>query len=806
MTSSSSTADRVSRARTLQTSELRDRRLTAPLVVLDLVALLGLGLVAASPLADAYGGYRWALAVGGGLLLGLLVALLSRVARLGAWPTAGLLVLVYLVVGPALATPELASGGIAPSPDAIRTLLTGVIDAWRDSLTLIAPLGSSGNVLVVPWVVGLLGGVLAGVLVWRSRWPGSAALVVLAVLAVSSAFGTSLATDTTLRGVVLAVLLLLWVRWRAMTGSRAAWVRRAVLGALTLALVGGAAVGATSLADDPEREVLRDHVDPPFDPRDYPSPLSKFRAYTDQLNLKNTPMFQVEGVDGGTLVRVATMDYFDGIVWNVTGGAGSGDASGTFVRFRDGVSTGDATEVTVTIDQYTGVWVPSVGDSQSVTVRDNEGDVDAERGANVLHNGPTGTVAQVGGVAPGVSYEFETVLPDEVSDEEISDAARQQGVDLEAPVGVPENLTKLVESWIGDAAAPGGDGATSQLLAQRFKDDGFYSDGKPSGYPSAAGHGVKRVTDLVERPRQMVGNDEQYASALGIALQNLNVPARVVIGAEVPASGLVNGDDMHAWVEVALDGLGWVPLQPTPPDDQILKEEQEEPDPVPQPYLPQPPEVPQEPGEAEQAPPQGAGQDTGFDLWGLILTILGYLLDLLKILLLLSPIWGLLLAKRLRRNRRRRAGDPVVQLSGGWREVTDRARDLGVRLPVSNTRYQNGLVLDGRFPEAQAPLLASVADRHVFAPGQPTAEEVDSYWDDVRTALVRMRTSVPWWRRWVAVLSPASIPWGDLGRRARSRAARLATFARRSGPARWGADRAAALRRRQHQRRGKGTS
>lgn len=806
MSTGTSTADRVSRARTLQTSELRDRRLTAPLVVLDLVALLGLGLVAASPLADAYGGTRWALAVGGGLLLGLLVALLSRVARLGAWPTAGVLVLVYLLVGPALATPEVAAGGVAPSPDAIRTLLTGIVDAWRDSLTLVAPLGSSGNVLVVPWVVGLLGGVLAGITVWRSRWPGAAALVILAVLAVSSAFGTALTTHTTLRGVGLAVLLLLWVRWRSMTGSGAAWVRRGLLGALTLALVGGAAVGVTGLTDPPQREVLRDHVDPPFDPRDYPSPLSKFRAYTDQLNLKNTPMFQVEGLDGGTLVRVATMDYFDGIVWNVTGGAGSGDASGTFVRFSDGLVSGDTTEVTVRIDQYTGVWVPSIGDSQTVTVRDVGGDVDAQRSARVLHNVATGTVAQVGGVAPGVEYQYETVLPEAFSEDEVADAARQQGVDLEAPVGVPENLAKLVESWIGDAAAPGGDGATAQLLAQRFKDDGFYSDGKPSGYPSAAGHGVKRITDLVERPRQMVGNDEQYAAALGVALQNLSVPARVVIGAEVPASGQVTGDDMHAWVEVALDGLGWVPLQPTPPDDQILKEEQEEPDPVPQPYLPQPPEVPQEPGEADQAPPQGAGENTGFDLWGLILTILGYLVDLLKLLLLLSPIWGLLLAKRLRRNRRRRAGDPVVQLSGGWREVTDRARDLGVRLPVSNTRYQNGLVLDGRFPDAQAPRLASVADRHVFAPGQPTPDEVESYWDDVHTALVRMRTSVPWWRRWIAVLSPASIPWADLARRARSRAAGLARFARRSGPARWGADRAAALRRRQHQRRGKGTS
>ncbi|WP_229051833.1 transglutaminase domain-containing protein [Aeromicrobium sp. Leaf350] len=789
-------------ARTLDTTEHRSRPLTAPTVALDLVALLALGLVAASPLADAYGGWRWAAAVGGGLALGLLVALVSRTAHLGPWLTAGTLVLVYLVVGPALATPDLAAGGVAPSPDAVRTLLSGVIDAWRDSLTLIAPLGSTGNVLIVPWVIGLLGGVVSGVLVWRSRWPGSAALVVLGILAVSVAFGTSTAEHTTVRGVALAMLLLLWIRWRSMSGSRAAWLRRGLLAAVTLAIVGGAAVGATSLLDTDRREVLRDHVDPPFDPRDYPSPLSKFRAYTDQLNLKNTPMFQVEGVDGGTLVRVATMDYFDGIVWNVTGGAGSGDASGTFVRFRDDTASGDTTDVTITIDQYTGVWVPSVGDSQAVTVRDVDGDVDAERSVDVLHNDATGTVAQVGGVGPGVSYEFETVIPDLPSEEQITDAARQQGVSLEAPVGVPENLTKLVETWIGDAGGAGGDGATVQTIAQRFKDDGFYSDGKPSGYPSTAGHGVKRISDLVERPRQMVGNDEQYASALGVALQNLQVPARVVIGAEVPASGSVTGDDMHAWVEVALDGLGWVPLTPTPPDDQILKEEQEEPDPVPQPYLPQPPQVPDEPGQADQAPPQGAGENTGFDLWGLILAILGVLWTIVKILLLLTPIWGLLLVKWWRRRRRRGARDPVTRLSGGWREVTDRARDLGVRLPVSNTRHQNGLVLDGRFPEAEAPTLAAVADRHVFAPGEPTPSEVDDYWRDVRTALSRMRKSVPWWRRWVAVLSPASIPWRQLGRGASSRARRLGASARRSAPARWVAERSAARRRRQHQKKG----
>src|SRR5690606_1187637 len=107
---------------------------------------------------------------------------------------------------------------------------------------------------------------------------------------------------------------------------------------------------------------------------------------------------------------------------------------------------------------------------------------------------------------------------------------------------------------------------------------------------------------------------------------------------------------------------------------------------------------------------------------------------------------------------------------------------FGVRLPVSNTRHQNGIVLSERFPDANAPWLASVADRHVFAPGQPTREEVQAYWSDVGTAVTRMRTSVPRWRRWLAVVSPASIGWRQLGRGLRTRGRRLAASARRSAP------------------------
>src|SRR5690606_38126377 len=58
--------------------------------------------------------------------------------------------------------------------------------------------------------------------------------------------------------------------------------------------------------------------------------------------------------------------------------------------------------------------------------------------------------------------------------------------------------------------------------------------------------------------------------------------------------------------------------------------------------------------------------------------------------------------------------------------------------------------------------LATVADRHVSGPTEPSEAEVAAYWDDVESALVRMRKAAPWWRRLVQWISPASIPWTQL--------------------------------------------
>ena len=71
---------------------------------------------------------------------------------------------------------------------------------------------------------------------------------------------------------------------------------------------------------------------------------------------------------------------------------------------------------------------------------------------------------------------------------------------------------------------------------------------------------------------------EYFATAMVSMLRNEGVPARYVVGY---ATGIETGDGVyevsgthaHAWVEVYFPGVGWVPFEPTPPDDRQAGEE-----------------------------------------------------------------------------------------------------------------------------------------------------------------------------------------------------------------------------------------
>ncbi|GAA3666266.1 transglutaminase-like domain-containing protein [Nocardioides ginsengisoli] len=742
------------------------------LALVDAVLLVGLGVLCAWPLREAYSGSRWLVAVVVGLVLGVTIAWLGARWRWGPWTTALAAAAAYLLVGSAVAVPDRAAGGVVPTADSLHDLAVGLVRAWREALTLPVPLGESGVVLIVPLVTGLVGGLVAALWLWRSRWPGLAGPVLGLVLALAASFGDVSAQAALTRGLVVAAVGVIWLRWRSMLHLRARWGRRILATLVVVGVAGGAATGLGSLGDaGAHRTVLRDHVDPPFDPHDYPSPLAKFRAYKKEPLRTEDTLFTVDGLESGTLVRFAVMDTYDGIVWNVSGGPGSAHDSGTFRRLRNDPDANAKASVRgeITIGSYTGVWVPSVGETLSMTPL-TDGHVDSDAASELVINPETGTVAQVGGVKPGTTFEIEADVPTPLVDEEISSLEAEAGVSLPPPAIVPEELVDRVQRWQTDDGYGGGTGgALAQFLRDAFREHGFYSDGIDDDVP--AGHGASRLA-MLTKTTTPVGDAEQYAAAMGVIGQRLGLPIRVVVGFKVPpGGGDVRGENVTAWTEVKLKGVGWVPFEPTPPEDQKLRRPNDDPEEKPQPQVLQPPRVPGEPKEASDNLQQGDGQRKELDILEVLGTILGIAFDIAKVVLLLSPLWGVLLFKRLRRRRRRRADDATTRLTGAWHELADRMRDLGVRPVPGATRRESAYAAADRYDAVPVVTLAHTADRHVYGADEPTLDEAQAYWADVDTALRRIRKATPWWRRVAARFSLASVPWRPAVERLRTWAA-----------------------------------
>ncbi|TWH01833.1 transglutaminase superfamily protein [Nocardioides sp. J9] len=743
------------------------------LALVDAVLLIGLGVLCAWPLGAAYVGERWLVAVVAGLTVGVAIAWLSARLRLGAWLTLLTTAAAYLAIGSAVVVPDRARNGVLPTADSLRDLVVGTVHTWRESLTLPVPLAETGTVLIAPLLLGLLGGLVAAILLWRTRRSGLAGLVLAVVLVVACAFGDITAEASLTRGLAGAAIGVVWLRWRAQRHVKARWGRRIAGTLAVVAVAGGAAVGLTAMSDAGEqRVVLRDHVDPPFDPRDYPSPLAKFRYYKKPPVRSGTTLFTVDGLESGTLVRLATMDYYDGIVWNVSGGPGAVHDSGTFRRLRnDPEANLRATHRgTITIGGYTGVWVPSVGETLSMTPLMG-GEVDGDAAGELVINRETGTVAQIGGVREGTAFQIDAELPPALSDEEIRLLRADSSVAMPAPKVVPEELVERVERWAVAMGFDGGsDGEVAMFLRDAFRERGYYSDGLDDFTPS--GHGFSRLAVLT-RTATPVGNAEQYAAAMALIGQQMGLPIRVVIGFKVPpGQGVVRGEHVTAWTEVKFEDVGWVPFDPTPPEDQKLRKPNDEPNEEPQPQVLQPPRIPGEPKEASDNLQQGDGERSNIDLLEVLGTILGIVLDIAKLALLTLPLWGVLLYKFLRRRRRRRAPDATARLTGAWRELSDRMRDLGVRPAPGATRRESAYAAADRYDVVPVVTLAHTADRHVYGTDEPTPEEAQAYWSDVDTALKRIRKETPWWRRVVARFSLASVPWRPAVEHVRLRLAR----------------------------------
>lgn len=711
------------------------------------VVLSALGLL---PLASSFAGAGWAVVGAIAVLVG--VALAERVAAWN-WPGSGLALAAFVafvvLAGPA---PSLNRplGEMVPTPSVMSEIFRNTVRCWGDLIGTLPRVDSSGPVMLIPLVLGLFPATIAMGTAAMTRSAGLPVVPLAGMLAAALALGRGETTWQVPTGVAFAVLALWWVsvRGRRFDAHLAHPGFRQALSALVVLAVAGSLAPhlAGRVAGDTGRLVLRDTVARGFDTRDIDTPLRAFRRFTRQGpdvpgNVHRRTLLKVTGLPAGHRLRFAVLDWYDGEQWRPNPDRSPVDSRARYLRLSstiDNPSPGRSYEVTVDVRRpWRSNWVPTAGALQSFEFRSFES---GDRRDALVYN-PETRAALLGMTLRGVDdYDFGArIAPDTLT----RDMTAATGVD-ESQYVRASYLDEIAVAWQQRTETP------MQALfaaAADLRKKGRYSDGatpwEDRRYP--AGHGIDRLDQQFVHAQQMVGNDEQYAATMALLAIRLGIPARVVVGAVNPRSGVIRGRNVQAWIEVQVADGSWRTL-PTerfmshkPPKRKVSG--QLRPTSVWQP--PPPPRNPNQPQQQPEPPktkperqPERPADDGDAGWWLLVLAALTA---------------GVPTTKAVRRWRRRQRARPSAAIAGAWDELVDAARDLGAEWAHGLTRPQEARALG--LPVE----LADSADLLVFAAPEPEPEQVQDYWRQGTRVRHELSRSAPWWRRVLAPVNPITL-------------------------------------------------
>lgn len=730
----------------------------APVVILSIIALSAFGTV--------YSGAGYLVAGGAGLVLGVTLAVLGGLWHWRALPLFAAVVLTYFVFGAVATRQSAAVASVIPTGSSLTELTRALVTSWKLLLTADPPVTTESILLVIPYVCMLVAATLAASAALRMparhivAGRALAGAATAGPLLVAIAFGTADTSHPELLGTAFAVVAVGWCATPTGVGVASSAVTRrtkTVGGVLLVAVAGVTALSVAPALTGGDRSLLRDHVLPPLELREYPTPLAAFRNYLKDF--RDAPLFTVSGLGGAQRVRLAALDYYDGRIYNVAASGDRNSDSGVFGRIgRTGsgaaeqLPSGDEQSLVITIGEYAGVWIPTPSTSTSIDISGSRGE---ELASGLFYNSASGTALTTAGLETGDVIDIVGTAPVVAGDADIADRAPSP-LTLPAPELIPPEVSEILAAAVEGALTP-----IEQLRAIEayLHGEGFYSNGLEGQVRSRAGHNSDRIAVLLGG-NQMIGDAEQYAVTMALMARERGFPARVVVGFDVSArsstpdaSVTVTGSDIDAWVEVPFDGIGWVAFDPTPPKDRTPQQEVPEPKTSSDPLVIAPPQPPQDPVElmTTSSPGEREDKDNLWSwVWALLLDLIWLALRTAILLLVLAgPFAIVLLLKERRRRQRRRLTDPAAAVAAGWSELVDTATDLGVRVPAGSTRRETALRMALEYPHAGIVTLAQACDVAVFAPGRLTDEQVEAFWGEVDFARMRVRDFVgltSWWR------------------------------------------------------------
>jgi hypothetical protein len=761
-------------------------------VIVNAVFVLGLVALGAFAAWPIYESPSYLVLVGVSVGVAVAISLIGLV-RSWSWFTILLIAIgAYLLLGVPLGIPSALQD---PSQLGVAWVqfISATAFGWKQLVTVTIPVGTYQALLVPALFLFFFASVAALSLSWRAVRLHLLVVPLLLLLPLFGlAFGPSTQSERStvlwfevsareafvgLASLLLSLAFLIWrarsARNRALRAGAAAVtrqrradtagaLRRAGLAVVMLLIGLTVAAAVVPEVDGSERQVLRTSIEPKLTLTEFISPLTQYRSYF-AAGAYNSELFRVEGdLAAVGRLRLAVLGFYDGEVYRVIDPAASdGGRATAFARIPSTLhprATGSSEELSVFVDSYSGVWLPTTGELASIQFA---GANEASLSDGLFYNEFANAAVDLDILGSDDSYTFTATIP----------AAEPSLESLEKPTDaqdlVPADLIpQSLIDWVR-AQGLGEDAASLRTLIDRLRARGYLSHAlvEPTGVdaawlddipnlsfePSLAGHSVGRISSLFSalnakqndttsrRDADLVaavGDDEQFAVAAALLAQYLGFPSRVVLGFDLESSGSdapcrggsCSGRNLIAWIEVGGADGRWATVDVSPQQENgiaPLNDQQQDPenltDVVPETANEvKPPEA--IPSGGDQSAPNEQTERPDLAVLVTVLKIVGA--SLLALLVAFMPFLTVLIAKVRRRRGRLRAPDSESRIVGGWDEYVDAALDYGRPSPGSETRTEIARL----YGTPRAVVLATMADRAVFHSEPPEVAASEQFW------------------------------------------------------------------------------
>jgi transglutaminase-like putative cysteine protease len=481
----------------------------------------------------------------------------------------------------------------------------------------------------------------------------------------------------------------------------------------------------------------------------------------------NDELFTVKA-SHGQYWRMVALDQFDGQFWGLESEAPRVEGS----QLPQGdAETPDALALTqqFTIETLNSRWLPAAFRAAEIEGVDNK-----------LFISDSASLVSGNDTANNSKYTVQSLVPTPTRQELL--AARpappeQWPRDLALPGDFPPEVLRLARRVVAGAHGP-----YEQAIALQS----FFRDGDRFRYNTHvdAGHSDSAIKRFLFETRQ--GYCEQFAGTYAAMARAVGLPARVAVGftpGRLDNSGVyhVTNEDAHAWPEVWLQGVGWMPFEPTPGRFEPTEGDptttgRDAPDrqqsattstttggtTTTAAGAPNAKLDPNKLGGAFIHAENGGGGSSGTHDDPLPRVLLGVgATAALAVLATIATLFTVLAVKWRRRIQRRHAANERDRVTGAWAEALDRLREAGVSPRASATPVEFAMRHAAAHGAGAAgpPLmdLARLQTAALFAPDAPSHEEADDAWVHVHRIEQALRRATRWSRRWKRRLDPRSL-------------------------------------------------